>query len=52
LKRAGVPAELHIYARATHDFGVRKSDQPCSTWTEACANWLRNQGFLPANTKE
>ena len=52
LRRAGVPAELHIYARATHDFGVRKSDQPCSTWTEACANWLRNQGFLPANTKE
>src|SRR5438093_3227901 len=52
LKRAGVPAELHIYARATHDFGVRKSDQPCSTWTEACANWLRNQGFLPANTKK
>ena len=52
LKRAGVPAELHIYARATHDFGVRKSDQPCSTWTEACANWLRNQGFLPTNTKE
>src|SRR6184192_4022851 len=52
LKRAGVPAELHVYAGATHDFGVRKSDQPCSTWTEACANWLRNQGFLPANTKE
>src|SRR5437763_3065884 len=23
LKRAGVPAELHIYATATHDFGVR-----------------------------
>jgi len=30
LKRAGVPAELHIYATATHDFGVRKSDHPCS----------------------
>jgi acetyl esterase/lipase len=46
LKRAGVPAELHIYATATHDFGVRASDQPCSTWTESCANWLRHQGFL------
>jgi len=46
LKRAGVPAELHIYATAAHDFGVRKSDHPCSTWTEACANWLRHQGFL------
>ena len=46
LKRAGVPAELHVYADTTHDFGVRKTDQPYSAWTEACANWLRHQGFL------
>jgi hypothetical protein len=46
LKRANVPAELHIYATAAHDFGVRKNDHPCSTWTESCANWLRHQGFL------
>ena len=52
LKRAGVPAELHVYAGAAHDFGVRKSDQPCSTWTESCANWLRNQGFLRRTAKE
>jgi acetyl esterase/lipase len=46
LKRAGVAAELHIYATAAHDFGVRKSDHPCSTWTQSCAAWLRGQGFL------
>jgi acetyl esterase/lipase len=46
LKRAGVPAELHIYATAAHDFGVRKSDHPCSTWTESCEKWLRRQGML------
>jgi acetyl esterase/lipase len=46
LKRAGIPAELHIYAGAAHDFGVRPSDRPCSTWTNSCASWLRNQGFL------
>jgi acetyl esterase/lipase len=46
LKRAGIPAELHIYAGATHDFGVRKVDNPCSTWTERCIDWLRNQGLL------
>ena len=51
LRRAGVPAELHIYGGAAHDFGVRPSDQPCSTWTEACACWLRHQGFLKAPTK-
>ena len=52
LKRAGVPAELHIYAGAAHDFGVRKSDHPCSTWTESCADWLRNLGFLTRRSKE
>jgi acetyl esterase/lipase len=46
LKRANVPAELHVYANAAHDFGVRRSDHPCSTWTQSCADWLRHQGFL------
>ena len=32
LKRAGVPAELHIYASTAHDFGVRASGRPASTW--------------------
>jgi acetyl esterase/lipase len=52
LKRAGVPAELHIYAGTAHDFGVRTNDHPYSTWTESCANWLRHQGFLPLKAKE
>jgi acetyl esterase/lipase len=51
LKKAGVPAELHVYATAAHDFGVRPSDNPCSTWTQACAAWLRHQGFLKPPTQ-
>jgi acetyl esterase/lipase len=46
LKRAGIPAELHIYATAAHDFGVRTSDHPYATWTASCAKWLAQQGFL------
>lgn len=46
LQKAGVPTELHIYATATHDFGVRPVNHPCAAWTQACANWLRYQGFL------
>ncbi len=46
LKRAGVPAELHVYAGAAHDFGVRKVNHPCSTWTARCLDWLASQGFL------
>jgi acetyl esterase/lipase len=51
LKRAGIPAELHIYATAAHDFGVRPSDHPCSTWTRACEDWLRHQGLLTAKER-
>ena len=47
LQRAGIPAELHIYTGAAHDFGVRKSDQPCSTWTLAAADWMKQIGMLP-----
>jgi len=49
LRKASIPAELHIYAGAAHDFGVRPSDHPCSTWTQACALWLRQLGMSKAN---
>lgn len=52
LKRAGVAAELHIYATGEHGFGVRKSSKPCSTWTERCVAWLRNQGVLKPSADE
>jgi acetyl esterase/lipase len=52
LKRAGVPAELHIYATAAHDFGVRRSDHPCSRWTQHCAGWLEHQElFTPPKAR-
>src|SRR5688572_13049028 len=46
LKQAGVLAELHIYAGATHDFGVRKSEHPYATWTDSCVKWLRQYQLL------
>jgi acetyl esterase/lipase len=48
LRRAGVPAELHIYDEGGHGFGVRKRGLPVSTWTRRCAEWLMHQGILPA----
>jgi acetyl esterase/lipase len=47
LKRAKIPAELHIYAATAHDFGVRRSDRPYAGWTDACIRWLRDQSILP-----
>jgi hypothetical protein len=46
LKRAKMSAELHIYADTTHDFGVRKDTRPYAGWTTACAEWMKQQGFL------
>lgn len=44
LRKAGVSAELHVYAVGGHGFGVRRS--PCSTWRERCLEWLRTIGML------
>jgi acetyl esterase/lipase len=46
MKRAGVSAELHVYATGGHGFGVRKVDHPCAGWKETSIEWLRKQGFL------
>jgi len=46
LKRANVATELHVYAHGGHGFGVRKTNLPCSTWTDQCVTWLQNQGML------
>ena len=51
LKRANVPAELHVYAQGGHGFGVRPSSLPCSTWTGRCVAWLQNQGLLGTNPR-
>jgi acetyl esterase/lipase len=46
MKRAGVPAELHVYATGGHGFGVRKVDHPCASWTDRCVDWLGKLGLL------
>ena len=46
LKRVGIPAELHVYAKGEHGFGVRQKGQPTDAWTEACVAWLRGLGVL------
>jgi acetyl esterase/lipase len=52
LKRAGIPAELHIFATGDHDFGVRQNEKLPSSWTNLCVNWLRSQGLLkPSSSK-
>jgi acetyl esterase/lipase len=46
LKRAGVPAELHVYSSGDHDFGVRQNEKLPSSWTGLCERWLQSHGLL------
>lgn len=46
LKKAGVAAELHVYTTGGHGFGLRPSAQPCSTWPQRCAEWMKNQKII------
>ncbi|MBN2475420.1 MAG: alpha/beta hydrolase [Pirellulales bacterium] len=46
LKKVGVPAELHVYAKGGHGYGLRPSDNPVCTWPERCADWMRSSGLL------
>jgi len=46
LKKAGVPAELHVYANGGHGYGLRPSDNPVCTWPGRCADWMRSTGLL------
>jgi acetyl esterase/lipase len=43
---AGIPAELHVYARGGHGFGMRKGGLPVDHWIDAYGDWLRSQGLL------
>ena len=43
---AGKPAELHIFARGEHGFGMKKQNLPSDAWTDLLKNWLSNLGYL------
>jgi acetyl esterase/lipase len=41
LRKAGVPAELHIYRRGKHGVGLAQSDPVLSSWAGRLADWLK-----------
>jgi acetyl esterase/lipase len=38
-------AELHLYAKGGHGFGMRKQGLPTDAWIERLGDWLQQQGF-------
>jgi acetyl esterase/lipase len=47
MKRAGASAELHVYAKTGHGFGVRSTNHgPSAAWTTQFLAWLDATGML------
>jgi lysophospholipase L1-like esterase len=42
----GKSAELHIYSKGGHGFGMRKLDLPVESWIDRYGDWLELQGLL------
>lgn len=46
-KTAGVPAELHIYAKVGHGFGLRANQQGAiAKWPDQLLLWMNDMGYL------
>jgi acetyl esterase/lipase len=50
LKKAGVPAEMHLYAHGGHAFGLRPTPNPVTRWPALAETWMRTIGMIPAAT--
>jgi acetyl esterase/lipase len=46
LRRAGVPAELHLYQEGPHGIGLKPGYGPISDWAVRCAEWMKQRGLI------
>jgi acetyl esterase/lipase len=40
------PAEIHMYAKGGHGYGMRKNNNVSDTWVERFGDWLGSMGWL------
>jgi acetyl esterase/lipase len=46
LRKAKVPAELHIYEKGVHGVGLAPRDEVLSSWPDRLTAWLKSRGLL------
>jgi acetyl esterase/lipase len=46
LKNAGVPVEMHLYAKGGHGFGLRRTNLPITRWPLLVKIWLHSIGMV------
>ena len=53
LKKAGVPAELHVFSKGGHGFALRPSEHPVAAmWPKLCGLWMREMGLLEPSPRK
>jgi acetyl esterase/lipase len=46
LRKSNVPAELHIFFKGGHGFGMRPQTGPAADWPRLCTDWLKMMELL------
>lgn len=46
LRKAKVPAEMHIYEKGRHGFGLGADVPGTSSWPKRCQEWMKGRGLL------
>lgn len=46
LKRLAIPAELHVYTKGGHGYGMVDNGLPTNQWPARCAEWLKVVGWI------
>ena len=46
LRKAGVPAEMHVYVKGGHAFGLRRTSSPITEWPQLVERWLATIGMI------
>ena len=46
LKEAGVTAEMHLYSKGGHGYGLRNTGAVVNEWTQRAEDWLREMEFV------
>jgi len=46
LRQFEIPAEMHIYEKGRHGFGLAPDDALLSSWPDRCIDWFRSHGWI------
>jgi acetyl esterase/lipase len=51
LRKAKVPAEMHIFLKGPHGFGLGQKIEGTSAWPGLCEKWMERAEFLKSKAQ-